>query len=65
MGLWVLIPYLGLLVGGLSPRLMGISNLDWLPSIGLGLGFIFVVLVLLLLVRAATERESPSAENAM
>lgn len=60
MGLWVLIPYLGLLIGGLSPRLMGISNLDWLPSIGLGLGFIFVVLLLLLLVRAATERESPA-----
>jgi len=65
LGLWVFIPYLGLLMGGLSPRLMGISNLDWLPSIGLGLGFIFVVLVLLLLVRATTERANSATRTDM
>lgn len=52
---WVLIPYCGLLLGGLSPRLMGLSYLDWPATLGLGSGLIFVVLVLLVAVRAAIE----------
>ena len=52
---WLLIPYLGLLLGGISPRLMGLSNIDWLASLGLGSAIIFVILLLLTLVRATTE----------
>ncbi|MFN8486980.1 MAG: hypothetical protein U0350_05255 [Caldilineaceae bacterium] len=52
---WFLIPYLGLLVGGLSPRLMGLNDIDWLASLGLGTGLIFVIILLLILVRATTE----------
>ncbi len=54
IGIWVGIPYLGLLFGGLSPRLMGVSAIDWLASLGLGLGLLFVMLLLLMLVRATT-----------
>lgn len=53
--LWLLVPYLGLLAGGLSPRLMGLSGNDWSVSLGLGLGIAFGVLLLLGLVRALLE----------
>jgi hypothetical protein len=52
---WVLIPYLGLLFGGLSPRLMGLAGINWLVSLSLGLVLIFVVLVLLVIVRAVVD----------
>ena len=51
---WLLVPYLGLISGGLSPRLLGLSNIDWLVSLSLGIGIIFVVLAALLIVRATT-----------
>lgn len=53
--LWVLVPYLGLLSGGLSPRLMGLSGSDWSLSLGLGVGIAFGALLLLGLVRALLE----------
>ena len=62
---WLLIPYLGLLLGGLSPRLIGLSNIDWLASLGLGSGIIFVVLLLLILVRATTESSRTDAPIAL
>jgi hypothetical protein len=52
---WLLVPYLGLLAGGVSPRLIGLTGHDWLASLGLGLGLIFVVVVLLILVRAVVD----------
>lgn len=51
---WLLVPYLGLISGALSPRLLGLSNIDWLVSLSLGIGIIFVVLAALLIVRATT-----------
>lgn len=45
------IPYAGLLVGGLSPRLMGVGEIDWLASAGWGVGLILGLLGFLLLVR--------------
>jgi hypothetical protein len=51
---WLLIPYLGLISGGLSPRLLGLHVIDWLPSISLGIGIAFTVLATLLVVRAVT-----------
>src|SRR4051794_29589192 len=62
--IWIGIPYLGLLLGGLSPRLLGLSNIDWFISLGLGLGLIFVMLLLLMLVRATMSvptRSNPPA----
>ena len=52
---WFLIPYLGLLAGGLSPRLMGLTDIDWLASLGFGSGLVLVMILLLSLVRATTE----------
>jgi hypothetical protein len=59
LGHWLVIPYLGLLFGGLSPRLMGLAYIDWQISLSLGFGLIFAVLALLLLVRAAVELAAP------
>jgi hypothetical protein len=61
IAIWIGIPYLGLLLGGLSPRLIGLSTIDWLSSLGLGLGLLFVMLVLLVLVRATTN--TPGADD--
>lgn len=66
IGQWILIPYCGLLLGGLSPRLMGLSNLDWVATLGLGSGLLFVLLVLLVAVRAAvgfTETLPPQTQQ--
>lgn len=56
---WVLIPYLGLLLGGLSPRLMGLSDIDWPVSLSLGLGIFFGVVLVLLFVRATLTLGDP------
>lgn len=52
---WVLLPYLALLTGGISPRLMGLTGIDWRASIGFGLGLIAAVLGLLVLARSTTD----------
>ncbi len=51
IGQWLLIPYLGLILGGLSPRLMGLSVIDWQATLGTGVGLLFAILALLVLVR--------------
>lgn len=56
---WLIIPYLGLLLGGLSPRLLGLAGHDWLAGLGLGLGLIFAVVILLTLARALTDLGAP------
>jgi hypothetical protein len=58
--LTLLIPYGGLLFGGLSPRLMGLVGVDWQASLSLGLGLFFALIVLLILVRAAVSLAAPS-----
>ena len=62
-GHWLLIPYFGLLFGGLSPRLIGLANLDWSKGLSLGVGLIFIVAALLALVRATVELPSPHEED--
>jgi hypothetical protein len=61
---WLLIPYLGLLMGGLSPRLLGLAGHDWLAGLGLGLGLIFAVVILLTLSRALTDLGAPATTPA-
>lgn len=63
--LWLLIPYLGLLLGGLSPRLLGLAGHDWLAGLGLGLGLIFAVVILLTLARAVTDLGAPIENEAV
>lgn len=55
---WLLVPYIGLLFGGLSPRLLGIAAIDWLATLGLGVGLTFGVLVLLITVRAFVDLDT-------
>lgn len=59
---WLIIPYLGLLMGGLSPRLLGLAGHDWLAGLGLGAGLIFAVVILLTLARAITDLGVPVAQ---
>lgn len=63
MGRWIFTPYLGLLVGGLSPRLLGLSDIDWVAGLGLGIGLIFAIWLLLALVQTTLHREA-EAESA-
>lgn len=56
---WTILPYVALLTGGVSPRLMGITGIDWLLSFGFGLGLIAAILGLLVLVRSTTDFSPP------
>lgn len=51
---WIVIPYFGLLTGGISPRLMGLAGINWFASFGFGLVLIGGVLVVLIIVRSVT-----------
>ncbi|PJF45968.1 MAG: hypothetical protein CUN48_16190, partial [Candidatus Thermofonsia Clade 3 bacterium] len=35
---WVLTPYLALIAGGVSPRLMGLASINWAVSLRIGVG---------------------------
>ena len=54
---WVMIPYLGLILGGLSPRLIGVTGLDWTAGFGIGIMLLFVVMILLALLRILLHRD--------
>lgn len=56
---WVAVPYLGLILGGLSPRLMGLTGINWPVSLGLGVGMLFTTVALLILVRVAFAAPPP------
>lgn len=49
---WLIIPYLGMVTGGISPRLLGLTGINWFASFGFGLVLIGSVLVVLILVRS-------------
>ena len=48
---WVQVPYIGLLLGDLSPRLMGLSEIDWSSGFSVGVVALAGLLVLLFFVR--------------
>jgi hypothetical protein len=58
---WVLIPYLALLAGAVSPRLMGLYWLDWRATFQVGAGLLLVCVLLALVGRLLA---SPSAQPA-
>ncbi len=68
---WVAVPYLGLIGGGISPRLMGLSGIDWRSGLMLGVGLIAVVWGLLLFVQISgfgaptASGSGPSAQDAL
>lgn len=49
---WLVIPFLGLITGGISPRFMGLTGINWFSSFGYGLVLIGGVLLILTLVRS-------------
>ena len=49
---WIIIPYLGLLTGGISPRLLGLTGINWFASFGFGLVLIGSILVVLMIIRS-------------
>ena len=55
---WVLVPYFGLILGGLSPRLMGLTVVGWDSRYTLGLVLLVGLLVLLLLIRIRLHTEA-------
>lgn len=46
LGYWGLLPYLALITGGVSPRLMGIMYIDWRASLTLGVGLALALIAL-------------------
>jgi hypothetical protein len=50
MARWVLIPYAGLMAGSLSPRLMGLTGIDWYLTLGIGIALTVTLLVTLAIV---------------
>ncbi len=58
---WLLVAYLSLISGGVSPRLMGLADLNWVRGLTLGAGLVAGLAGLLLLVRFTVVAPSPPA----
>jgi hypothetical protein len=60
---WVQVPYIGLIMGGLSPRLMGLTDFDWFSGFRVGVVALAGLLVLLFLIRIwlHIDKETPGA----
>jgi hypothetical protein len=63
IGRWFFIPYFGILFGGISPRLMGLTDIDWVAGLGIGVALIFVVLVILVLIRATLHLDESTVDE--
>ena len=60
---WVQVPYFGLILGGLSPRLMGLTVLEWDSRYTLGLIVLVCLLVLLVLIRIRLHTEPDQVDG--
>ena len=63
---WLVVPYLALISGGVSPRLLGLRYLDWATTFRLGAGILLAVVVLAGVVRLAaadSRRSTPGARQ--
>ena len=58
---WILVPYIGLLLGVLSPRLMGLGSPDWISVLTVGVVAVSGLFVLLALIRIWLESDIESA----
>lgn len=60
---WVQLPYIGLILGGLSPSLMGLSDIDWALGLRVGVVLLAGMLTLFLIIRIGlhTDRQLPHA----
>ena len=48
---WILIPYAGLISGSLSPRLMGLTGIDWQATLSIGIVLTAILIGLMAVVR--------------
>lgn len=62
---WLLIPYIALISGGLSPRLMGLTGIDWRSTLALGVGLVAATIGLLLLVFATVAPDDRGAAESL
>jgi general stress protein CsbA len=60
----VLPPYIGLIAGGLSPRFLGLTDLNWVAGLGVGITLIVLLSIILGVMRMTTlalEEAHPSS----
>jgi hypothetical protein len=62
---WVLIPYMGLMLGGLSPRFLGLSKINWATTLSLGMVVLFAALAAGAAIRIALLAEARSGETSI
>jgi len=48
---WVLIPYAGLMVGSLSPQLMGLTGINWQATLGVGIVLTAILIGMMAIMR--------------
>lgn len=57
-GFWIGLPYLALIAGGVSPRLMGLLYVDWLTTLRMGVGMALALIAVTAIVRLSLQRRS-------
>ena len=57
-GFWIGLPYLALVAGGVSPRLMGLLYIDWITSLRLGVGLALALIAVAAVARLSLRRGS-------
>jgi hypothetical protein len=62
---WVLIPYMGLMLGGLSPRFLGLSKINWATTLSLGMVVLFAALAAGTAIRIALLAEARIGETSV
>ena len=55
-GFWIGLPYLALIAGGVSPRLMGLLYIDWITSLRLGVGLALALIAVAAVARLSLRR---------
>lgn len=59
------VPYAGLIAGGISPRFLGLSDLNWVAGLGIGITLVVLLSIILGIMRITTlaleEAHGPSA----
>ena len=63
-GIWIGLPYLALIAGGVSPRLMGLLYVDWITSLRLGVGLALALIAVAALARLSLRRGGASPSEA-
>ena len=63
-GFWIGLPYLALIAGGVSPRLMGLLYVDWITSLRLGVGLALALIAVAAVARLSLRHTGASPSEA-